>query len=94
MRVATAPTEAIAAALKQRKRPICAVSAAPEAHLRPAQSVDSDPPGKRSDFVDASEEFQRLCEYQLRLISEVFAYKGELVASIYIRLPGAPLQRF
>eukprot|EP00892_Ulva_mutabilis_P011921 jgi/Ulvmu1/9100/UM005_0195.1 len=74
---------------RQRNRPICAVSAAPEARLRPAQTIDGTPPGKRSDFVDASEEFQRLCEYQLRLISDVFAYKGELIASIYIRLPGS-----
>lgn len=44
--------------------------------------------GKRPDFVVASDEFQRVCEYQLRLMSEVFASKGELVGSIYMRLPG------
>lgn len=74
--------------LRKQARTVYAWSAASEARLRPDQAVDSNPPDKRSDFIEASDEFQRLCKYQLRLVSDVFASKGELVASIYMRLPG------
>lgn len=42
-----------------------------------------------SDHGTTSEEFRQLCDCQLRFLSEILSPRGELVASVYIRVPSS-----